>query len=172
MTELSLKKSGRHLEDHYDVVADGAVVGRIMLFTTTPTGLPWVWTMAPGHEDLCLVLQSAPTFPIDVVGRREGVATVSEGVRIRTSSQSGECASVCKIVSPRSIFVEPPHSCIVGHSQPFVCHDEPVIFLTCGAAPLCLQVTVFRAISIFLRLGDRGHFLFLIRPTRLKHKTL
>ena len=26
-----------------------------------------------------LALQFAPTFPIDVVGRREGVATVSEG---------------------------------------------------------------------------------------------
>jgi hypothetical protein len=50
MTELSLKKSGRRLEDHYDVVADGAVVGRITLFTTTPAELPWVWTIAPGHE--------------------------------------------------------------------------------------------------------------------------
>src|SRR4051812_39999196 len=29
MTDLSLKKSGRRSEDHYDVVADGAVVGRI-----------------------------------------------------------------------------------------------------------------------------------------------
>jgi hypothetical protein len=47
MTELSLKKSGRRLEDHYDVVADGAVVGRITLFTTTPAELPWVWTIAP-----------------------------------------------------------------------------------------------------------------------------
>ena len=52
MTELSLKKSGRRLEDHYDVIADGAVVGvgRIM-FTTTPVELPWVWTIAPGHEE-------------------------------------------------------------------------------------------------------------------------
>jgi hypothetical protein len=50
VTERSLKGLGRRLEDHYDVIADGAVVGRIMLFTSTPTGLPWVWTMAPGHE--------------------------------------------------------------------------------------------------------------------------
>ena len=27
-------------EDHYDVIADGAVIGRIMFSTTTPTGLP------------------------------------------------------------------------------------------------------------------------------------
>ena len=50
MTELSLKRSGRRREDHYDVIADGVVVGRIMLFTTTPAELPWVWTIAPGHE--------------------------------------------------------------------------------------------------------------------------
>ena len=33
MTELSLRKSGRRLEDHYDVIADGVVVGRIMMLT-------------------------------------------------------------------------------------------------------------------------------------------
>jgi hypothetical protein len=38
MTELSLKKSGRRLEDYYDVLADGVVVGRIMMFTTTRPG--------------------------------------------------------------------------------------------------------------------------------------
>jgi hypothetical protein len=30
---------------------DGAVVGRIMLFTANPTELPWVWTIAPGYEE-------------------------------------------------------------------------------------------------------------------------
>ena len=50
MTDLSLKKSGRRREDYYDVIAKGTVVGRIMLFTTTPTELPWVWTIAPGYE--------------------------------------------------------------------------------------------------------------------------
>jgi hypothetical protein len=51
MSDLLLKRSGRRLEDHYDVIADGAVIGRIMLFTSTPTGLPWVWTTAPGHGE-------------------------------------------------------------------------------------------------------------------------
>jgi hypothetical protein len=50
MTELSLKRSGRRLEDHYDVIANGAVVGRIMLFTNTPAERPWVWTIAPGCQ--------------------------------------------------------------------------------------------------------------------------
>jgi hypothetical protein len=49
-TDLSLKRSGRRLEDHYDVIADGAVVGRIMFFSATPGRLPWMWTIAPGHE--------------------------------------------------------------------------------------------------------------------------
>jgi hypothetical protein len=35
----------------HDVIADGAVVGRIMLFTANPTELPWVWTIAPGYEE-------------------------------------------------------------------------------------------------------------------------
>ena len=51
MTELSLKKSGRRLEDHYDVIADGVVVGRIIMFSTTPAGQPWLWTIAPGYEE-------------------------------------------------------------------------------------------------------------------------
>jgi hypothetical protein len=50
MTGLSLKKSGRRRDDAYDVIADGAVVGRIMSFTTTSSELPWVWTIAPGYE--------------------------------------------------------------------------------------------------------------------------
>jgi hypothetical protein len=42
MTELSLKKAGRRREDHYDVIADGSVVGRIMFFSATPNGSPWI----------------------------------------------------------------------------------------------------------------------------------
>jgi hypothetical protein len=44
MSDLLLKR-------YYDIIANGVVVGRIMLFTTTPVGLPWVWTMAPGHGE-------------------------------------------------------------------------------------------------------------------------
>jgi hypothetical protein len=51
MTDLSLKKSGRRREDYYDVIAGGAVVGRIMFFSATPERLPWAWTIAPGYEE-------------------------------------------------------------------------------------------------------------------------
>jgi hypothetical protein len=51
MTDLSLKQSGRRREDHYDVVADGVVIGRIMFFSATPGGSPWMWTIAPGYEE-------------------------------------------------------------------------------------------------------------------------
>jgi hypothetical protein len=47
---MSLRKSGRRREDHYDVIADGSVVGRRMLFSAEPAGLPWMWTVAPGYE--------------------------------------------------------------------------------------------------------------------------
>jgi hypothetical protein len=50
MTAVS-QATGRRREDHYDVIADGEVVGLIMMFTTIPAGLPWVWTMAPGEGE-------------------------------------------------------------------------------------------------------------------------
>jgi hypothetical protein len=50
MTELILKRAGRRDEEYYDVLADGEVVGRIMLFAATPGGLPWMWSLAHGHH--------------------------------------------------------------------------------------------------------------------------
>jgi hypothetical protein len=50
--ELILKRasasrpSGKWSEDDYDVLADGAVVGRIMKAYATPVGSPWFWTLA------------------------------------------------------------------------------------------------------------------------------
>jgi hypothetical protein len=46
---------------------------------------------------------------------------------------------------------------VPSHPQPFLSHLAPVFFLDLGAAPLCLQATVFRAILIFLRLGRPMH---------------
>src|SRR3954470_15274172 len=43
---------------------------------------------------------------------------------------------------------------ILSHSSAIL---APVFFLDLGAAPLCLQAAVFRAISIFLRLGRPVH---------------
>ena len=51
MPDLVLKHIGRR-EEHYDVLADGTVVGRIMMFADTPAGKPWMWSFAYGqHED-------------------------------------------------------------------------------------------------------------------------
>jgi hypothetical protein len=52
MTQLVLKRasasrpSGEWSEDDYDVLGDGAVVGRIMRAAAAPEGTPWLWTLA------------------------------------------------------------------------------------------------------------------------------
>jgi hypothetical protein len=44
--------SGRWNDEDYDVLADGAVVGRIFQAHAAPVGVPWMWTLAFGqHED-------------------------------------------------------------------------------------------------------------------------
>jgi hypothetical protein len=51
MTDLLLKRGGRRGEESYDVIADGIVVGRIMMFADTPAGRPWIWSVAYGHDE-------------------------------------------------------------------------------------------------------------------------
>ena len=52
LTNLLLKRGGRRGEESYDVIADGAIVGRIMMFADTPAGKPWMWSLYHGqHED-------------------------------------------------------------------------------------------------------------------------
>jgi len=52
MATLILKRasasrpSGQWSEDDYDVIADDAVVARIMLAAAAPVGSPWLWTLA------------------------------------------------------------------------------------------------------------------------------
>jgi hypothetical protein len=44
--------SGEWNDDDFDVLADGAVVGRIFKVHAAPVGMPWMWTLAFGqHED-------------------------------------------------------------------------------------------------------------------------
>jgi hypothetical protein len=46
------RSSGEWNDDDYDVLADGAVVGRILKVHAAPVGSPWMWTLAFGqHED-------------------------------------------------------------------------------------------------------------------------
>jgi hypothetical protein len=58
MAQLILKRasasrpSGAWNDNDYDVLADGAVVGRIFKANAAPVGSPWMWTLAFGqHED-------------------------------------------------------------------------------------------------------------------------
>jgi hypothetical protein len=46
------RPSGQWNDDDFDVVAHGAVVGRIFNAAASPVGTPWMWTLAFGqHED-------------------------------------------------------------------------------------------------------------------------
>jgi hypothetical protein len=40
------RRSGTWNDDDYDVLANGAVVGRIFEANAAPVGLPWMWTLA------------------------------------------------------------------------------------------------------------------------------
>jgi len=57
LSELVLKRtsasrpSGAWNDDDFDVLADGAVVGRIMKVHAAPVGSPWMWTLAFGHHE-------------------------------------------------------------------------------------------------------------------------
>ena len=57
MSSLILKSasasrpSGEWNDDDYDVLADGAVVGRIMRAKAAPVDAPWLWTVAFGHHE-------------------------------------------------------------------------------------------------------------------------
>jgi hypothetical protein len=46
------RPSGEWNDDDFDVLEDGAVVGRIFKANAAPVGSPWLWTLAFGrHED-------------------------------------------------------------------------------------------------------------------------
>ena len=45
------RPSGEWNDDDYDVLADGAVVGRIFKVHAAPVGAPWMWTLAFGHHE-------------------------------------------------------------------------------------------------------------------------
>jgi hypothetical protein len=45
------RPSGQWNDDDFDVLADGAVVGRIFNAAASPVGTPWMWTLAFGHHE-------------------------------------------------------------------------------------------------------------------------
>jgi hypothetical protein len=48
---LVSRPSGEWNDDDFDVLADCAVVGRIMKAAAAPVGSPWLWTLAYGHHE-------------------------------------------------------------------------------------------------------------------------
>ena len=44
------RPSGESSEDDYDVLENGAVVGRIFKVNAAPVGTPRMWTLAFGHH--------------------------------------------------------------------------------------------------------------------------
>ena len=50
-TRLSSRPSSEWNEDDFDVLANGAVVGRILKVHAAPVGSPWIWTLAFGHHE-------------------------------------------------------------------------------------------------------------------------
>jgi hypothetical protein len=48
------RPSGEWNDDDYDVLADGAVVGRIFKANAAPVGEPWMWTLAVGTTKTAL----------------------------------------------------------------------------------------------------------------------
>jgi len=45
------RPSGEWNDDDFDVLANGAVVGRIFKTNAAPVGSPWMWTLAFGHHE-------------------------------------------------------------------------------------------------------------------------
>jgi hypothetical protein len=45
------RRSGQWNDDDFDVLADGAVVGRIFKANASPVGAPRMWTLAFGHHE-------------------------------------------------------------------------------------------------------------------------
>jgi len=78
--------SGEWNEDDYDVLADGTVVGRILVHAA-PVGSPWMWTLAFGHhEDRTPTHGYEPTSETAMAEAREKLAAevvLRSGLRFR-----------------------------------------------------------------------------------------
>src|SRR5262249_3524936 len=92
MGQLVLKRaaasrlSGEWSDDDYDVLCEGAVVGRIMKAAAAPVGQPWLWTLAYGHHE-----HRTPTHGYEPT--REAAMTAfakswRRGFSVSTTSQS------------------------------------------------------------------------------------
>src|SRR4030095_5422300 len=51
MRAAASRPSGEWNDDDFDVLADGAVVGRIFNAAASPVGTPWMWSLTFGHHE-------------------------------------------------------------------------------------------------------------------------
>jgi hypothetical protein len=51
LTHPALRFLAKWNDNDYDVLADGAVVGRITKAAAVPVGQSWMWTLAFGHHE-------------------------------------------------------------------------------------------------------------------------
>jgi hypothetical protein len=56
------RSSGEWNDDDYDVLADGAVVGRIFKGHAAPVGTPWMWTLAFARRRTATHRKFRPAF--------------------------------------------------------------------------------------------------------------
>jgi hypothetical protein len=67
------RTSGEWNDDDYEVLADGAVVGRIFQANAAPIGMTWMWTLAFGHHE-----NRAPTYGYAEPTRRAAMAAFAK----------------------------------------------------------------------------------------------
>jgi hypothetical protein len=66
---------GEWNDDDYDVLVDGAVLGRILKVHAAPVGTPWMWTLAFGqHEDRTPTHGYEPTREAAMAAFAKGLA--------------------------------------------------------------------------------------------------
>jgi hypothetical protein len=66
LKRASASRQGGEWNDYdFDVLADGVVVGRIMLAAAAPVGSPWLWTLGYGHHE-----DRSPTHGYEPCARR------------------------------------------------------------------------------------------------------
>ena len=95
MAQLFLKRatssrpSGRWNDGDFDVLADGAVVGRILKVHAAPVGTPWMWTLAFGHhEDRTPTHGYEPTREAAMAAFRQELAAGVEQLNPTTEAEA------------------------------------------------------------------------------------
>jgi hypothetical protein len=73
-------EAGELSDDDYDVLADGAVVGRILKVHAAPVGTPWMWTLAFWHHE-----DRTPTHGSTATRKAASVAVIGALSRILKS---------------------------------------------------------------------------------------